>query len=60
MEQIHKWWKNEEVVLEYLRLYIIIYMLVIYCYLERENYKLIVISWEWYWNFMWMIPLTLK
>ena len=60
MEQIHKWWKNEEVVLEYLRLYIIIYMLVIHCYLERENYKLIVISCEWYWNFMWMIPLTLK
>ena len=59
MEQIHKWWKNEEVVLEYLRLYIIIYMLFI-CYLERENYKLLVISCEWYWNFMWMIPLTLK
>ena len=40
MEQVYEQWKNGKntVVLEYIRLDITI---VIYCYLERENYKVL-------------------
>lgn len=41
MEQVNKQWKNGKAiaVLQYIRLYFI--MAVVYCYLEKENYKVL-------------------